>query len=97
MLLPARDFYQWVEYCNAPAGLTTLSKLRESGGDRDPFNVRYWGIGNEAWGCGGHFSPEDYAAEYKRFATFLKSFTRAPGRVAVPVIVALVRQPLKSA
>jgi len=28
----ARDFYEWVEYCNAPAGLTTLSDLRAAAG-----------------------------------------------------------------
>jgi alpha-N-arabinofuranosidase len=39
--LPAKDFYQWVEYCNAPAGATTLSDLRAAGGDRDPFGVRF--------------------------------------------------------
>jgi alpha-N-arabinofuranosidase len=48
--LPAKDFYQWVEYCNAPAGATTMSDLRAAGGDREPFNVRYWGVGNEPWG-----------------------------------------------
>ena len=55
--LPAISFAHWVEYCNAPAGSTTLAKLR--GGE--PFNVRYWGVGNESWGCGGNFTPEEYA------------------------------------
>jgi alpha-L-arabinofuranosidase len=50
---PARDFYEWIEYCNSPAGATTLADLRAAGGDREPFNVRYWGVGNESWGCGG--------------------------------------------
>jgi alpha-N-arabinofuranosidase len=31
--------------------------------------VRFWGVGNELWGCGGHFSPEDYADHYRRFTT----------------------------
>jgi alpha-N-arabinofuranosidase len=72
--LPARDFFQWVEYCNAPAGLTTLSKLRESGGDRDPFNVRYWGVGNESWGCGGNMTPEEYADEYRKFVAWVPTY-----------------------
>jgi alpha-N-arabinofuranosidase len=26
------------------------------------------GVGNESWGCGGNFTPEEYAAEkYRRF------------------------------
>jgi alpha-N-arabinofuranosidase len=59
--LPARDFYQWIEYCNAPAGANTLAGRRAAAGDREPFNVRFWGVGNESWGCGGEFTPEEYA------------------------------------
>ena len=47
-------------------------------GRRMPFGVRYWGVGNEAWGCGGNFCPEDYAAEYQRFATYLRDFSGTP-------------------
>src|SRR5256885_6527794 len=61
---------EWVEYCNSPAASTTLAEQRAAGGDREPFGVRYWGIGNESWGCGGNFTPEEYAAEYRRFATW---------------------------
>jgi alpha-N-arabinofuranosidase len=68
--LPARSFMEWVEYCNSPVGSTTLAEQRAAGGDREPFGVRYWGIGNESWGCGGNFTPEEYAAEYRRFATW---------------------------
>lgn len=65
----AQDFYNWVEYCNSPAGTTTGAELRASGEmpSRDPFKVQFWGIGNESWGCGGNFTPEEYAAEYRRF------------------------------
>jgi alpha-N-arabinofuranosidase len=63
--LPARDFYQWIEFCNSPAGSTTLADLRAKGGDREPFGVRYWGVGNETWGCGGNFTAEEYATEYR--------------------------------
>jgi alpha-N-arabinofuranosidase len=66
----ADDFNEWVEYCNSPAGSTTPAELRAAGGDRDPFKVRFWGIGNESWGCGGNFTPEEYAAEYRRFTAW---------------------------
>lgn len=68
--LPARAFTEWLEYCNSPAGSTTWAGVRAAAGDRDPFGVRYWGIGNESWGCGGNFTPEEYAAEYRRFTTW---------------------------
>ena len=47
---------RWVEYCNSPAGSTTLADTRAAAGFREPFNVRYWGVGNESWGCGGNFT-----------------------------------------
>ncbi|HET9984391.1 MAG TPA: alpha-L-arabinofuranosidase C-terminal domain-containing protein, partial [Longimicrobiales bacterium] len=68
--LPAKAFFEWVEYCNSPAGSTTLAELRAAGGDREPFGARFWGIGNESWGCGGNFTPEEYAGEFRRFATW---------------------------
>ncbi|MGH7582920.1 MAG: alpha-N-arabinofuranosidase [Gemmatimonadales bacterium] len=68
--LPAAVFDQWLDYCNAPAGSTTWSKVRAAAGDPDPYQVRYWGVGNEPWGCGGNFTPEEYAEEYRRFTTW---------------------------
>ncbi|HTL59304.1 MAG TPA: alpha-L-arabinofuranosidase C-terminal domain-containing protein [Candidatus Limnocylindrales bacterium] len=70
----ARDFDEWVEYCNAPAGLTTLSAQRATNGDSDPFRVRFWGIGNESWGCGGNFTPEEYATEFRRFTAWVPNY-----------------------
>jgi alpha-N-arabinofuranosidase len=72
--LPALEFSRWVEYCNSAAGSTTLANLRQASGFAEPFNVRYWGIGNESWGCGGNFTPEDYASEFRRFATWVPSY-----------------------
>ncbi|MBM3189094.1 MAG: alpha-N-arabinofuranosidase, partial [Chloroflexi bacterium] len=66
-----RELRDWVEYCNFPGG-TTLSDQRAANGSPEPFQVKYWGVGNENWGCGGNFCPEDYAAEYKRFTTYLR-------------------------
>jgi alpha-L-arabinofuranosidase len=65
------EFQQWVEYCNAPAGSTSLADDRARNGQRDPYGVRYWGVGNESWGCGGKFIPEDYCREYRRFTDWL--------------------------
>src|SRR6185436_1179025 len=76
--LTARDFYEWVEYCNSPSGTTTLADLRAVGGDREPFKARFWGVGNESWGCGGNFTPEDYAAEYRRFTEWVPKYGIEP-------------------
>jgi alpha-N-arabinofuranosidase len=70
----AEEFQSWVEYCNAPAGSTTIADERAANGSPDPFHVRYWGVGNESWGCGGTFRPEDYCAEYRKFTTWLPGY-----------------------
>jgi alpha-N-arabinofuranosidase len=62
----------WVEYCNHPFG-STLADERRANGAPGPFGVRYWGVGNESWGCGGHLSPEEYCGLYSRFATYVPS------------------------
>jgi alpha-N-arabinofuranosidase len=70
----AEEFQQWVEYCNAPAGSTTLADERGADGDARPFGVRFWGVGNESWGCGGKFTPEDYCTEYRRFTEWVPGY-----------------------
>ena len=72
--LPATEFYRWVEYCNSPTGSTTLADLRASTGSKEPFGVRYWGIGNESWGCGGEMTPGEYATEFRRFAAWVPRY-----------------------
>ena len=68
------QFQHWVEYCNGPAGRTTLSDERVANGQREPFAVRYWGVGNESWGCGGKFTPEDYCTEYRKYTEWVPSY-----------------------
>ncbi len=72
--LPAEQFYRWVEYCNSPPGSTTLADQRAAAGYSDPFNVRFWGVGNESWGCGGNFTPQEYGEEFRRFTTWVPSY-----------------------
>ncbi len=72
--LPAQEFWRWVEYCNSPAGSTTLAKERAADGEKEPLGVRYWGVGNESWGCGGDFTPEDYATEFRRYTSWVPGY-----------------------
>ena len=76
--LPALAFAHWVEYVNAPAGSTTLARQR--GGE--PFNVRFWGVGNESWGCGGNMTAEEYATEYRRFIAWVPNYGVPPAITA---------------
>ena len=72
--LPAEAFYQWVEYCNSPAGSTTWADARASAGYADPFGVRFWGVGNESWGCGGNFTAQEYAVEFRRYTAWVPKY-----------------------
>jgi len=72
--LSAGEFYRWVEYCNSPARATTLADMRAAAGYVEPFNVRFWGVGNESWGCGGDFTPQEYAIEFRRFTTWVPHY-----------------------
>jgi len=68
------EFDHWVEYCNSPAGSTALAEVRAAAGFAEPFQVRYWGVGNESWGCGGNFTPEQYASEFRRFTSWIPRY-----------------------
>jgi alpha-N-arabinofuranosidase len=65
------ELRDWVEYCNYPSG-SSLAEERAENGHKEPFRVRYWGVGNENWGCGGNMSPEEYGAHYRRFRTYVR-------------------------
>jgi alpha-N-arabinofuranosidase len=72
--LSALAFDRWIEYCNAPADKSTLGRKRAEDGSPDPYNVKYWGIGNEAWGCGGNFTPAEYSEEFRKFTTWTPGY-----------------------
>jgi alpha-N-arabinofuranosidase len=78
-----QEFREWIEYCNFPKG-STLSDERAANGSPEPFNVRYWGVGNELWGCGGNFQPEGAAAEFRRYATFANMIGSRGNRLGMP-------------
>jgi alpha-L-arabinofuranosidase len=71
-----REFHEWVSYCNAPAGSESLAGERAANGDPEPFRVKYWGVGNESWGCGGDMKPAEYATAYRRFVTQFPAYVQ---------------------
>ena len=64
-----QELADWVQYTNA-AHESPMSKLRKENGQNDPWEVKYWGLGNEAWGCGGNMRAEYYADLYRQYATY---------------------------
>ncbi len=68
-----QELAQWVEYVNFD-GKSPMADLRRANGREKPWKVKFWGIGNESWGCGGQMSAEHYAEEYLQFASFVRNF-----------------------
>ncbi len=69
-----QELSDWVQYVNFD-GASPMAKLRGENGRAQPWNVHYWGVGNEAWGCGGNMTAEYYANEYRKYATFMNSYS----------------------
>jgi alpha-N-arabinofuranosidase len=68
-----QEFEEWLEYCNYPSG-STLSDERAANGSAEPFRIKYWGVGNENWGCGGSMRPEEYSQHYRQFTSFARAY-----------------------
>ena len=72
----------WLEYLTADKP-TSLAKERAANGHPAPYKIKYLGLGNENWGCGGAMSPDHYVEEMKRYAHYLRNLNparRAPTR-----------------
>ncbi len=66
-----KEMAQWVEYMTSE-GDTPMARLRRQNGRDKAWKVKYFGIGNEAWGCGGNMTPEYYSDEFRKFNTYLR-------------------------
>ena len=68
-----REMAEWVEYLNSE-GDSTVVKKRWANGRKEPWGVKFWGVGNENWGCGGNMRPEYYADEFRRYQTYCRNY-----------------------
>lgn len=67
------EMQQWVEYMTFD-GESPMADRRRENGRSDPWKLRYFGVGNENWGCGGNMRPDYYADEYRRYATYVRNY-----------------------
>jgi alpha-N-arabinofuranosidase len=69
-----QELSQWLQYVNFD-GKSPMSDWRRQNGRDKPWHVKYWGVGNEAWGCGGNMTAEYYANIFRQYATFMNDWS----------------------
>ena len=69
-----QELSEWIEYITFD-GVSPMADLRRKNGREKPWKLKYLGIGNENWGCGGSMRPEYYCDEYRRYQSFCKNFS----------------------
>ena len=69
-----REMQEWIEYLTCADMNSPMAKLRAENGREEPWKLKWFGIGNENWGCGGNMCPTFYAQEYKRYQTFVRNY-----------------------
>ena len=65
------EMSDWIEYLTR-ADDSPMASLRRANGRDEPWTVPFFGIGNEAWGCGGNMRAEDYAALARQYSTYVR-------------------------
>jgi len=73
-----QEFTEYIQYVGHKEG-SPMADLRKQNGRVEPWKVKYWGVGNEMWGCGGNMTPEFYANLYRQYATFMSDWTNSGG------------------
>ena len=69
----SEELAKWVEYMTSDSQ-STMANLRRQNGRDKPWDVKYLGIGNEAWGCGGNMPPEYYSYLFRRYTTYTRNY-----------------------
>ena len=67
------EMAKWVEYMTSDTN-STMAELRRKNGREKPWKVKFFGAGNESWGCGGNMRPEYYADLFRRYATYARNY-----------------------
>ena len=68
-----QEMQEWIEYMTMD-GESPMANLRRENGHDDPWKVKFFGVGNESWGCGGNMRPDYYADVYRRYQTFVRQY-----------------------
>lgn len=77
-----QELADWVQYVNF-GGKSPMSDWRRQNGRDKPWKVKFWGVGNEAWGCGGNMKPDYYSDIYRKYATFMTDWSNTGGLMRI--------------
>ena len=79
---------EWLEYMTAAKPATFAAK-RAANGHAAPYKIKYLGLGNESWGCGGPFTADEYVTKMKPFAHFVhnQNPAQADPEIDFPAII----------
>jgi len=67
-----QEMSEWVEYMTSDAS-SPMTSYRKENGQEKPWKIKYLGVGNENWGCGGFMKPEKYVDEYRQYQNYCKN------------------------
>ena len=68
-----QEMSEWIEYITSDND-SPMTQLRKKNGREKPWKLKYLGVGNESWGCGGNMSPEQYSALYRQYQTYCRNY-----------------------
>lgn len=68
-----QEMSEWIEYMTFD-GESPMANWRQENGREQPWKLKYFGVGNENWGCGGNMRPEYYADLYRQFQTYVRNY-----------------------
>ena len=63
------EMVDWIEYMISDEDVE-MANLRRQNGREKPWNVRFLGVGNESWGCGGNMTPEYYSNLLRQYSGY---------------------------
>lgn len=67
---------EWLEYMTTDQP-STLGQERVANGRKAPWRIKYLGLGNESWGCGGPMRAEAYLDRMKVFSNQVRNYNPA--------------------
>lgn len=67
------EMVQWIEYMTSDDDVP-MANLRRQNGREKAWDVKFVGIGNESWGCGGDMTADFYVDLMRQYSNYAKMY-----------------------